>query len=244
MSKKFIIIILSLLCVTMVSAQKGFDREIQSSPVFIPKGAWVGGCSFSYSEQTNDNYKFLIIKDVKANGYTFKVSPYGGYFFADNMAAGLRFNYSRSLINIDNIDLDLGEDFSFNIQNFYYLEHSFSASGYLRTYMGLGGSKIFGFFNELRLTYGYGQGKDTSGVGNDLTGTHQTIQNIQIGSAPGLTAFVTNNAAVEVSVGIVGLNYKWIDQKTDQVKTGTRRTSGANFKIDLFSINIGMTFYM
>ena len=66
---------------------------------------------------------------------------------------------------------------------------------------------------------------------------------LQIGMAPGLTAFITNFAAVEVSVGVLGFNMKWTDQTTDQIDKGSRRSSSANFKIDLFSINLGMNFY-
>ena len=101
--------------------------------------------------------------------------------------------------------------------------------------MGLGKSKVFGFFNEARLSYGYGQGKDTSGKGNDKTGSYQTTHNLQIGIAPGLAAFVTNFAAVD---------FKWIQQTRNQVETGHYNKSSGNFKIDLFSINIGMTFYL
>ena len=110
--------------------------------------------------------------------------------------------------------------------------------------MGLGKSKVFGFFNEARLSYGYGQGKDTSGKGNDKTGSYQTTHNLQIGIAPGLAAFVTNFAAVEVSVGVMGFDFKWIQQTRNQVETGHYNKSSGNFKIDLFSINIGMTFYL
>ncbi|MDD3038355.1 hypothetical protein [Bacteroides sp.] len=243
MKKRYVIFFISLLCVATVCAQRGFDRKIKSS-LFVPKGTWMGGCSFSYSEQTNDNYKFLVLDNVKASGYNFKVSPYAGYFFADNMAAGARLNYSRSYTDIGNLDLDLGDDLTFDIKDYKYLEHTVYASGFLRTYMGLGNSKIFGFFNELRLSYGYGQGKNTSGVENDLTGTYQYIHRLQLGSAPGLTAFVTNNIAVEVSIGLVGLDFKWINQKTNQVESGYRRNSSANFKIDIFSLNIGMCFYL
>ena len=83
-----------------------------------------------------------------------------------------------------------------------------------------------------------------SGTGNDLTGTYQYIHNLQLGAAPGLSAFVTNNVAVEVSIGIVGLDFKWINQETNQVESGYRRKSSANFKIDIFSLNIGMCFYL
>ena len=49
----------------------------------------MGGVTFSYTELTGDNYKLLILDDVNGEGYTFKVSPYAGYFFRDNMAAGV-----------------------------------------------------------------------------------------------------------------------------------------------------------
>ena len=105
------------------------------------------------------------MKDLNGDGYTFKISPFGGYFFADNVAAGLRLAYARSYINLDNLDLDLGDDLNFNVADQNFWDHSFMVSGFLRTYMGLGKSKVFGFFNEARLSYGYGQGKDTSGKG-------------------------------------------------------------------------------
>ena len=59
-----------------------------------------------------------------------------------------------------------------------------------------------------------------------------------------MTAFITDWSAVEVSVGVMGFDFKWIDQTTNQVETGSSRTSSGNFKINLFSINIGMTFYL
>ena len=107
-----------------------------------------------------------------------------------------------------------------------------------------GRSKIFGLFNEARLTYGYGTGKNSTGTGATYDGSYQTAQNLQIGIAPGMTAFITDWSAVEVSVGVMGFDFKWIDQKTNQIEEGHQRVSSGNFKINLFSINIGMTFYL
>lgn len=203
----------------------------------------MGGVTFSYTELTGDNYKLLILDDVNGEGYTFKVSPYAGYFFRDNMAAGVRLNYNRTYADIGSINLDLGDDLTFDISDYKYLEHEYTAAGFLRTYMGLGNSKVFGFFNELRLTYGYGQGKTLSGSDEKSTGTYQTSHRLQIGAAPGLTAFVTNNMAVEVSINVVGLDFKWIEQTTNQVEHGSYRQSSADFKINIFSINIGICTY-
>lgn len=227
---------------TKILGRKVFDRGIQSH-TFIPKGQWMAGSTFSYSEHEENNYRFLVLKDVESTGYTFKVSPFFGYFIRDNVAVGGRFSYTRSYTDLGNLSLDLDDDINFDISDMKYLEHMFSVAGFVRTYLPIGNSKVFGLFNEARVTYGYGQGKNSSGVGADYTGTYQTINNLQIGMAPGLTAFITNYAAVEVSVGVLGFNVKWTDQVTDQIEKGSRRSSSANFKIDLFSINLGMNFY-
>ncbi|MCI7357465.1 MAG: hypothetical protein MSK40_07150 [Parabacteroides sp.] len=249
MYRKLIIIMgLWIVMIGSVMAQRGkraikrIDRDVQSQ-VFIPKGTWMAGGTVSYSEHDESNLNFLVIKDVEGKGYDFNVSPYVGYFFRDNIAAGFRFAYNRDYLDLGNLDMDLG-DLTLSFKDLYYLEHKYEASGFIRTYMPIGRSKIFGLFNEARLTYGYGRGKNSTGSGTDYDGSFQTVQNLQIGFAPGLTAFITDWSAIEVSVGVMGFNFKWIDQETNRVEEGSQRVSSGNFKINLFSINIGMTFYL
>ena len=91
---------------------------------------------------------------------------------------------------------------------------------------------------------GIGTGKNSTGSGAEYDGSYQTVQNMQIGFAPGMTAFITDWSAVGVSVGVMGFDFKWIDQETNKVEEGRQRVSSGNFKINLFSINIGMTFYL
>ncbi len=198
------------------------DREI-TKMTFIPKGTWMTGGTASYSEHDEDNLNFLVLKDVKALGYTFSISPYVGYFFKDNVAAGMRFAYNRTYLDMDNFELNLGEDFNINLNNLYWLEHKYEVSGFLRTYMPIGKSKIFGLFNELRLTYGYGEGKNSTGSGTEYDGTYERSHNFLIGMAPGLTAFITDWSAVEVSVGVMGYNFKWVNQTTNQIETGKKK---------------------
>jgi hypothetical protein len=249
MKKKFSIILLFvMLGVVSVMAQSSrrvqrIDREVQKS-VFIPRGSWMVGGAVSYSEHNESNLNFLVLKDVEGEGYNFSVSPYFGYFFRDNIAIGGRFAYKRDYLDLGNFDLNLGEDFNISLKDIYYLEHKYEASMFVRTYMPIGRSKIFGLFNEARLTYGYGTGKNSTGSGPEYDGTYQTVQNMQIGIAPGMTAFITDWSAVEVSVGIMGFDFKWLDQETNQIETGKQRVSSGNFKINLFSINIGMTIYL
>ena len=228
MTKRLLLAIVCLLAMTVTAGaqkherkMKRIDRGVQER-VFIPKGQWMAGGSVSYSEHEEDNLNFLVLKDVEGKGYNFKVSPYFGYFFADNLAAGFRFAYNRTYLDMPNFDLNLGDDLNISLSDLYYLQHKYEVSGFFRSYMPIGNSKIFGLFNELRLSYGYSTGKNSTGSGTEYDGT----------------------AAVEVSMDIMGFDFKWQDQKTNQVETGKRRTSSGNFKIDLFSINIGMTFYL
>lgn len=219
------------------------NRGVQER-VFIQKGTWMTGGAVSYTEHEEENLNFLVLKDLEGKGYDFKVSPYLGYFVRDNMAVGVRFAYSRGYLDMDNFSLNLGDDLNISLQNLYYLEHKYEVGGFLRTYMPIGNSKIFGLFNDCRLTYGYSTGKNSTGSGKEYDGTFQRTHSLQIGIAPGMTAFITNYAAVEVSLDVMGFKFKWQDQQTNQIETGSRRTSSGNFKINLFSINIGMTFYL
>lgn len=238
--------ILLILCIFSSFAQakkrEKFDRGIKTS-TFIPKGQWMVGGSFSYSESSSGDYKFLILKNVEGKSYTFSVSPSFGYFIRDNVAVGGRFSYTRDYIDIGNLDIDLSDDLSFSITHASLLEHMFYGTGFIRTYINLGDSRRFGLFNEVRLTFGAGQGKTYSGKGETLDGVYETIKHLQVGIAPGMTAFITNNAAVEVSVGVMGFDSKWIEQDHNKVIEGSRRVTSAKFKIDLFSINLGMTYY-
>ena len=226
-----------------VERPERIDRGIMEA-TFIPKGQWMAGGTVSYAEHEEDNLNFLVLKDIDGLGYTFSISPYVGYSFRDNMAAGIRAGYNRSYLDLGNLDLNLGEDFNISLDNLYYLEHEYEVSGFLRTYMPIGRSKIFGLFNEVRLTYAYATGKNSTGAGTTYDGTFERSHSFQIGIAPGLTAFITNFSAVEVSMGVMGYKFSWENQVTNQIETGSRRKSSGNFKINLFSINIGMTFYL
>lgn len=221
-----------------------YDRGIVMK-TFIPKGQWMVGTTFSYSEHVDDNFEFLsVLKDINSEGYTFKVTPLVSYAIRDNISIGGRFAYSRSYTKLDNIDLSLGDDLSFQVKDYHDVSNTFSGAVFLRTYLNLGDSKRFGLFNEARVTYGYSTSKSTTGTDIDLSGMHQLKHSLNIGVAPGLTVFINDFAAVEASVNVAGLDFKWYDQTKDQVYKGSRRASSANFKINLLSIDLGIVFYL
>lgn len=230
------------------------DRNTMKT-VFVPKGIWMMGATVNYRSWDNDNENLLVLKDLNMDGHIFSVSPAVGYFVANNIAIGMRYNYSRNYFYLGNLDLDLGEDFNISLEDLYYLEHKHSGSVFMRTYMSLFGSKIMGFFSEIRATYAHASGKNSTGRRdedkdiNTLDGTYEKVNTVQLGFTPGVCCFVTNFAAVEASIGVLGVDYKWSKYKnlhpgSTEYEYGKSNSGGANFKFNLFSVNIGMTFYL
>lgn len=213
--------------------------------LFVPRGQWIFGGTASYSTHTNDSYRFLVVEGIDSKGYTFKVSPMVAYAFRDNMALGGRFIYSRSLLKLDKADLNLGgedSDLNFELNNCYSLQQSYSVAVIWRQYIPLGRNKRFALFNEMQLSGGGTQARFAKD--SPVKGTYQTGYTFSLGISPGIIAFATNNMAVEVNVGVMGLSYSHTKQVHNQVTVGKRDASMMNFKVNIFSIGLGMAFYL
>ncbi len=230
--------------VAPVMAQVPFDRGMKEKPVFVPKKQWIAGVSVSYSTESYDNYQFLVLENLNGSGYSFKVSPMCMYTFANDLAAGGRFSYSRSLLKLDDLSVVLASDMDFSTENLYSLSHSYGFTCLFRNYIPLGASKRFGLFNEVQLDFSGGQSKLASGSGQALSGTYSTNFNLGIGVTPGLVMFLNNYSAIEVNVGVLGFNYHNTKMVTDQIYLANMKSNSANFKINLFSITIGTVFYI
>lgn len=253
--KKFTLAILALAVSFSAFAKKEseFDRGIGiSTSVFIPKGAVGFGTAFSYGTYDIGNnvddygYKALfgMIGGVHAQMISGGVSPHVSYFVADNLSVGGRFDFKRNKFDVGSANLNLTEDMSFGINDFHHLKDSYGGAVFARYFIPFGTSKRFAMFSELRASGGYAQSETYKLTELDKHGTYQDIYDFEIGVIPGLCAFVTNTIALEVAVGLVGLNYQKVVQKTNQVGTSIMENSGANFKVNLLDINLGISFYI
>lgn len=226
-----------------ISSQEVFKRDLESIS-FIPKGQWITGVSVNYTQTDLDNYDFFVIENLKGDTYSFKVSPLLLYAFAPDLAAGGRFAYSRSLTRLNSADFVLDSETGYNVDNLYRISHNFHTSAVFRNYFSLGASTRFGMFNEVQLQYGYGQAKLCDGTGVNVVGTYETTNSISLGLTPGFIAFLNNYSAIEVNVGVLGLNYSHTSGLSNQIYESSRSTSSANFKVNLFSITFGVVFYL
>ena len=230
------------LTVNRARARRGL---VSTNNIFVPRGQWIFGGYASYSTHTNDNYTFVVFENIDSDGYTFKVSPMISYALRDNMALGLRFIYGRTLLKIEDGELNLGDEESgthIAADYYYSLKHSYSVAAIWRQYIPLGRNKRFALFNEMSLAVGGHQAKFASDT--PLRGTYETGYEVSLGVSPGLIAFATNTLAVEINVGVMGISYNRTHQIHNQVATADVQSSFMNFKINLLSIGLGVSFYL
>lgn len=234
------------------SAKVSFRRQVREQrgisnlkTHIVPKGQWVFGGSLTYSTHVNNDYKFLVIEDINSKGYSVKVSPLIGYSLVPNSILGVRGAYSRSNLNMDSASLHLGEGdaaLNFGVDYYYMLKHSYSASAFWRQYIPLGTSKRIGLFAEMLLTMGGSQSKFEEGA--PIRGTFSRSFDISVGVNPGIVAFMTNNMAIEINIGVLGIGYSLNRQVHNQITTGKTSSSMMNFKVNLLSVGIGAAFYL
>ena len=250
---------------TDTTATAPFDRGIGiSRSVFVPKGTISSGVSFSYTTYDVGNgmddagFKALfgLVNGLSGNVVTGGVSPHVSYFIVDNLAVGGRFNFKRSKFDINGANISaLGMDLiniggSTSLKSVHYIKDSYSGAVFARYFIPFGTSRRFAMFAELAASGGFSEAQTFQYKEDEIDkqvrkfGTHQNIYDFEIGVIPGLCAFVTNNVALEVSVGLVGLNYQKVVQKTNQVETSVMESSGANYKINLLNLNLGISIYI
>ncbi len=231
---------------TLTVNQRREMRGLTSrSNEFVPKGQWIFGGSASYSTHKNADYNFLIIEGMNSEGYTFKISPFVAYAVGKNMAVGGRFIYSRSLLKMDRAGLSLGDEetgVNIAVEEYYVLRHSYEVALAWRNYIPLGRSKRFAIFADVQLSGGGIQGKYAEG--QPVRGTFERGYSFGLGVTPGLVAFATNNMAIEVSVGVLGIDYSYVEQVHNQVTVGERSNSNMSFRINILSVGLGFSFYL
>lgn len=238
----------SLTTATRPSTKGEFRKQrglASMKTTIVPKGQWVCGGTASYSTHTNNTYKLLIIDDINSKGYNFKLSPLVGYSLYKNSIIGLRFGYARSFLTLDSAAINLGsgdDALNFGLDYYYALKHTYDVAAIWRQYIPLGMNRRFSIFCECQLAFGGSQSKFAEG--SPIRGTYAKGFDVSIGVNPGIVAFITNNMALELNIGVLGLSYSNSQQVHNQVSVGETEASQMNFKINILSIGMGIAFYL
>ncbi len=219
-----------------------YDRGIRNYRI-VEKGKWIGGLTFSFMNYDSDESTMLytVVGGLDADFSVKSINPYVGYALRDNLVLGMKLGYSHLDAGLGNVDLDFGSDYHFSFGNLRYSEDLYSVGAFMRSYIGLDDKGIFGLFNETELTYKRGTSTYSDGEENDRKYTETTINELRLGINPGVAVFITKNLCAEMSFGVAGLKFRSEKQRDEMGVEGKRRTSGADFKINILNINIGLT---
>lgn len=236
-----LLLLLSLFRAEGQNLDRGID--LSSQPCFIKKGTWMIGGGASYMLHDNDNSRLLVVNGIKSTGYTLSVSPAFCYMVKDNLGVGVRMGYKRNMLQLDSAKIKF-EDVDLSVSDYHKISHAFEVQGIGRYYIPVGSLKRIGLFNELQLSYSYGQGKILDGHGNKINATYETSNALGINVCPGFMAFVSDKLAIDVSVNMLGLHFDWTDQSHNRVESGERSVSLINFKVNLLAIGFSLYYYL
>lgn len=221
-----------------------YDRGL-SNHLFAPRGKWVFGLSASYGELSTDDVELLsLITNVSLKGKTYAIRPSVSYFFRHNQSIGLKISYNHSDAGIGSLGMDIDEDMSFKLTDVGYVSTTYSGAVSYRSYVGLGRASRFGVFNEVDLNFTSGTSDFTRQYNGEPKTTHTRINELALNFSPGVCVFIMENVSFNLSFGIFGLKYRKEHQSTNGVDEGSRMSTGANFRFNIFNINFGLGVYI
>ena len=244
MMRKYLIMLAMLVLGGVCAQAQHYDRgyeKVPSAP-FIQKGTWAVGGTAKYSQHINDNYNFIVVSGINSNGYGISVNPHVMYAIKDNMAAGLKLSYDRSMLDLASADLEAAQ-IEMSASDCYQIQHKYSAFGVFRAFIPFGNSKRVAMFADLQLGGSYKQGKAFNAGGDQVLGTDSNTYSLRLAVDPGLIVFLTERLAVEMNVGIFGVDYRWTKQAHNQVEIGSTDSASAGFMINLLSMGVGISYY-
>ena len=217
-----------------------YDRGLYNF-LFIPKGQWMFGLTASYGEFKSEDVEFInVMSDLDLKVKRYSIRPTIAYFIKHNQSLGLKLGYVNTNGNLGHVAMDLIDDLSFDISGVKYASSSYSIGLLYRNYVGLGTMKRFAVFNEVDLSFAAGKSQFVRSYDGVPTDTRTYSSEASLNFSPGVCVFVMDNVSFNVSFGVFGLHLKHERQTTNGIDDGTRLSSGANFKFNIFNINFGL----
>ncbi len=217
-----------------------FDRGLFNY-LYIVRHSWQFGLSASYGEFSTDDVQVLsMLKNLDFKGKLYSIKPWVSFCFRNNQTMGLRLNYTKGKADLANLSVDIDDDMKFDLHDVSYYSQTYSLGVFYRNYVGLSRDKRFAVFNEVALEFSSGSSRFKRYYNDELSDTRTVRVGSSLNFSPGICVFIHENAAFNVSFGVFGLKFNKDKQTTNGVDEGTRFSSGANFRFNIFNINLGL----
>lgn len=218
-----------------------YDRKLYNWLIY-PKRLWHLSLSANYGELSTDDSEFLsLIQDVDMKGKIYSIKPSVSYFIRSNVCVGLRLAFTKGDMAVNSFKVDIDDDMSFNLHDIKYSSDSYSAAAFIQQYFGLSRKGRFAIFNEAEVAVGTGNAHFIRPFDGQIRDTRTKTQNFSINYSPGVSILMMKNAAFNLSFGIFGFHLKNEKQWENGEESGSRFTSGINFRFNIFNINFGVS---
>ncbi|MDE5585275.1 MAG: hypothetical protein K2I92_02915 [Muribaculaceae bacterium] len=218
-----------------------YDRKLYNWLIY-PKGIWHIGLTANYGELNTEDMEILsLIKDIDLHGKIYSIKPSVSYFLRNNLCVGMRLAFTKGDMGINSFKVDIDEDMSFDLQDIKYTSDSYAAAVFIQQYFGLSRRGRFAVFNEAEVSVGTGNSHFIRPYDGELRDTRTKTQSFNINYSPGVSIMMMKNAAFNLSFGIFGFHLKDEKQWENGEESGSRFTSGINFRFNLFNINFGVS---
>ncbi len=217
-----------------------YDRGLYNF-LFIPKGQWAFGLTASYGSFDSKDVEILnALTDFDFNGKKYAIRPTVSYFIRHNQSIGIKLDYTKGDATLGSLGVDIDDDLNFSLHDIGYTSQMYNIGIFYRNYVGLGTEKRFAIFNEVDLSFGSGTSRFQRYYSGDLRDTRTNTTKVSLNFSPGLCVFLTDNLSFNVSFGVFGIHMTNEKQTTNDSEEGSRFSSGANFRFNLFNINLGI----
>lgn len=218
-----------------------YDRKLYNWLIY-PRGLWHISLTANYGELSTDDSEFLsLIKDVDLKGTIYSIKPSVSFFLRNNLAIGMRLALTKGEMGINSFNVDIDEDMSFNLHDIKYTSESYSTALFIQQYFGLSRRGRFAVYNEAELAGGTGNTHFIRPFDGEMKDTRTKFQTVGLTYSPGISIMMMKNAAFNLSFGIFGFHLKSEKQWENGEESGSRVTSGINFRFNIFNINFGVS---
>ena len=239
-------ILAAALMLAFAGPSLAIDRETGSlRSVYIEKGTFAASLSGGYNQlgasgldDATQYSLFGLIENVKGDLTVYDVHAGLSWFFADNFAAVFRVGYSSLDVNLDSSSI-----LNTEINNKHITRPRLTVAAGSRAYLPLFNSKVVAMFCEGRLTGSLGSSKSYADSERGKEGTYNDINQFALGFYPGVSMFLTNNLAVEVSLPMLEGGYLQQKQFDGQEPTAKAFHGYVNFKPNFLKMNLGVVLH-
>ena len=202
------------------------------------KNNWYVSFIMSLKKETlkNEPYKLESIIDGSSIDYSLGFGT--GYYFSDNFAAGLGFDFGQSEFN----GFVLVKNDTINKMS---LTDSYRLTPRLRSSIPLVASNRLSVFIDIGVGFGWGNTVTRDEYDNGtISKSYADNLSFGVGINPGVTFFVMENISLEAGLNLIGYNYDRTIVTEDAGEESIDETHEVDFKLNLLKLNLGLTYYI